>query len=128
MGISNYPLCSNWYFPQERKIAVTTRRPDSVLSIKFNNQRTYQIFGCSVLRHNKYQRKKRSAKLILTLLVISGNVELNPEPTNIKYPCGECARAVKFGPAIAYDQCNMCNHHECAGITVRYLNITRMQQ
>ena len=59
------------------------------------------------LRHNKYPSKKQSAKVILTLLLISGNVELNPGPTNIKYPCGECARAVEFGPSIASDQCHV---------------------
>ena len=68
------------------------------------------------LRHNKYPSKKQSAKLILTLLLISGSVELNPGPTNIKYPCGECVRAVRFGPSIACDQCNVWYHQECAGM------------
>ena len=68
------------------------------------------------LRHNKYPSKKQSAKLILTLLLITGNVELNPGPTNIKYPCRECTRAVKFGPSIACDQCNIWYHQECAGM------------
>ena len=47
---------------------------------------------------------------------MSGNVEFNPGSTNIKYPCGECTRAVKFGPSIAYDQCNAWYHQECAGM------------
>ena len=42
-------------------------------------------------------------------------MKLNPGPTNIKYPCGEGARAVKFGPSIACDQCNVWYHQECAG-------------
>ena len=42
-------------------------------------------------------------------------MEFNPEPTNIKYPCGECATAVKFEPSIAYDQCNIWYYQECAG-------------
>ena len=55
-------------------------------------------------------------------------MELNPEPTNIKYPCGKCARAVNFGPSIACDQCNVWYHQECASIIVQYLNIIQMQQ
>ena len=43
-------------------------------------------------------------------------MKLNPGPTNIKYPCGEGARAVKFGPSIACDQCNVWYHQECAGM------------
>ena len=68
------------------------------------------------LRHNKYLNNKQNAKLILTLPLISGNVELNPGSTNIKYPYGECARAVKFGSSIACDQCNEWYHQECAGM------------
>ena len=58
-----------------------------------SNLTTTEVAKFSVaqyLRCNKYLSKKQSAKLILTLLLIRGNVELNPGPTNIKYPCGEC--------------------------------------
>ena len=65
-------------------------------------------------RHNKYPSKKQSAKLILTILLISGNVAVNRGSTNIKYPCCECARVVKFGLSIACDQCNILYHQECA--------------
>ena len=119
MGISAYSLSSNWYFPRERKSAITTRRPNATLCIKFNDQKSCQIFGCPVaqyLRHNKYPSKKQSTKLMLTLLLISGNVDLNLGPTNIKYPCGECARVVNFGPSIACDQCSLWYHQDCAGI------------
>ena len=55
-------------------------------------------------------------------------MELNPEPTNIKYPCGKCARAVKFGPSIACDQCNAKYHQECASMNSTifeyYTNVT----
>ena len=43
-------------------------------------------------------------------------MELNPGATNIKYPCGDCARTVKFGPSIACDQCDIWYHQECAGM------------
>ena len=45
-----------------------------------------------------------------------GNVKFNPGSTNIIYPSGECARAVKFGPSIACDRCNAWYHQECAGM------------
>ena len=83
------------------------------MCIKFNDQRRSQIFSCSI---PPSQSNKQSPKLIPTLLLISGNVELNPGPTNIKYPCGECARAVKFGQFTACNHCNVCYHQESAGM------------
>ena len=79
-------MCSTWYFPRERNSAVTTTRLDAILCIKLKDQRSCQIFGCLILRYNKYPSKKQSTKLILTLMLISGNVELNLRLTNIKYP------------------------------------------
>ena len=43
-------------------------------------------------------------------------MELNPGPTNIKYPSGKCSGAVKFGPSITYDQCNVWYHQDCEGM------------
>ena len=42
-------------------------------------------------------------------------MELNPGPTNIKYPYGECARAVKFGQFTACNHCNVC-YQESTGM------------
>ena len=75
-----------------------------------SNLTTKEVIKFSVARylcHYKYLSKKQSTKLMLTLLLISGNAERNPGPTNIKYPCGECAKVVKFGPSIVCDQCNI---------------------
>ena len=128
MWVYRFILCSNWYFPRERKSAVTTRRPDATLCIKFNDQRRVRFLVVQYLCHNNYPSKKQSPKLILTLLLISGNVELNPGPTSIKYPCVECARAVKFGPSIVCGQCNVWYHQECAGMNSTifecYMNAT----
>ena len=100
-----------------------------------SNLTTKEVVRFSVaqyLRRNKYPSKKQSAKLILALLLISGNVELNPGRTNIKYHCGECARAVKFGPSIACDQCNAWYHQECEGMNSTifecYTNAMNMHQ
>ena len=82
------------------------------MCIKFNDQRRSQIFSYSI---PPSQSNKQSPKLIPTLLLISGNVELNPGPTNIKYPYGQCARAVKFGQFTACNHCNVC-YQESTGM------------
>ena len=88
-----------------------------ILGLSLSEQVMSDRLYAQYLRHNKYSTKKQCAKLILTLPLVSGNVELNPGPSNIKYTCGgECARAVKFGPSIAYHQCNIWYHQECAGM------------
>ena len=113
MCISAYTFCSSRYFPWEGKSIVTTRRREGTFCIKSNDQRSSLIIGCSIPLSRS---NKQSPKLILNLLLISGNVELNPGPTNIKYLCGKCARSVKSGQSVACDQYNVCDHQECAGM------------
>ena len=50
--------------------------------------------------------------LVQLLLILSGHVEVNPGPT-IKFPCGECKKAVHFGRSIACDSCNQWFHANC---------------
>ena len=52
--------------------------------------------------------------LFLTqLLLLSGDVELNPGPPT-KYPCGECSRPCKKNqPAILCDNCESWYHQKC---------------
>ena len=55
-----------------------------------------------------------SVSLQQLLLVISGTVEINPGPGKIKFPCGECSRAVRNSQkSIACDLCNNWYHSEC---------------
>ena len=106
MWVYRLILCAVVGFSSKNK----KRRYNKKTLLCASNLTTKEVVRFSVaqyLRHNNYPSKKQSAKLILTLLLISGNVELNPGPTNIKYPCGECARAVKSGPSIVCDQCNV---------------------
>ena len=94
VGISACPLGSDCCFLPERKSIVTTRRHDAI------------IFSVAqYFRYNKYMNKKQNTKLPQILLLISGNVKLNPRPINIKYLRSECARAVKFVASVGCDQC-----------------------
>ena len=88
------------------------------------NMWVYRLILCSVI--DSFFEKVKASNLTTknymifakrkanTLLLIS--VKFNPGPTNIKYPCGECVRVVKFGPSIPSDQCDIWCHQECAGM------------
>ena len=61
---------------------------------------------------------RTSATLQQLLLIISGSVELNPGPTSkVKYPCGECRKAVTTGASIACDLCNQWFHRKCSSMS-----------
>jgi len=62
----------------------------------------------SVGHYFKNQKKTAATNpmIIQLLLLVSGSVEMNPGPARVKFPSGECKRAVtKKGNAIACDQC-----------------------
>ena len=66
-------------------------------------------------KHHPYPHRKPTGNLIQILLILSGTIELNPGPKrgNIKYPCGECKKAVRNVNAIACDQCQKWYHTDC---------------
>ena len=68
-------------------------------------------------KHYKYPKGSLCTDLLHLLLVISGNVELNPGPRTPKYPCGECGKAVALN-SIACDISNTWYHRECAGMNL----------
>ena len=65
-------------------------------------------------KHYKYIKGSVCTELMQFLLVIRGNVELNPGSQTPKYPCKECENAVTTNN-IACDICNTWYHCECAG-------------
>ena len=56
-------------------------------------------------KHYKYPKGSVCAELLQLLLVISGNMELNPGSRTPKYPCGECNNAVAINSIV----CDICN-------------------
>ena len=54
--------------------------------------------------------------VVLLFLVLSGQVELNPGPRAIKYPCNICAKSVRNNqPAVQCDDCFVWTHVRCIG-------------
>ena len=53
-----------------------------------------------------------------SLLVLAGDVELNPGPPKCKYPCWICSKPVKKSdPAVCCDQCDQWLHNSCRGLS-----------
>jgi len=53
----------------------------------------------------------------LLLLILSGDVSLNPGPPT-KYPCITCNKAVTYMcPAVQCDNCNLWVHNHCSGLS-----------
>jgi len=51
---------------------------------------------------------------LICLLLLAGDVELNPGPRSTRYPCGVCRKAVKYRDrAVACDTCNIWYHTDC---------------
>ena len=51
---------------------------------------------------------------LIFILLISGDVNTNPGPTSVKYPCQICDKAVKRGQrGIACDGCDKWHHVDC---------------
>ena len=57
-----------------------------------------------------------SKRLLLSLLLLGGDIELNPGP-NWKFPCGSCNKPVKKNQkGIQCDQCNLWYHTKCCAV------------
>ena len=55
--------------------------------------------------------------LLLCLLILANDIELNPGPRALKYPCGVCSKAVKWKDhGVACDSCNVWFHTACIGM------------
>ena len=51
---------------------------------------------------------------LLLILLLSGDIESNPGPRQVKFPCGVCEKAVKWKQrAIACENCSKWYHVEC---------------
>ena len=55
-----------------------------------------------------------SLKFITTILMLCGDININPGPRNVKYPCQVCDKAVKWKTrALACDNCSKWYHVDC---------------
>ena len=51
---------------------------------------------------------------IVLLLLLSGDIQLNPGPRPLKYPCGICSKACKWTtPCVRCDSCLIYYHQHC---------------
>jgi len=83
------------------------------------------IFSIShFARHHPYPCGRPKANIIQILLILSGSIEVNPGPrrTNVKFPCGECNKAVRTVNAIACDRCNKWYHLNCLSMNTHVFN------
>ena len=72
--------------------------------------RPHQIYSRAVMLHTR--------QVVHPLLMLSGQVELNPGPYTPKFPCQICSKAVKWGQrALACDNCDQWCHTECMTMT-----------
>ena len=58
---------------------------------------------------------KNTTSLVL-LLLLSGDIQSNPGPRPPKFPCGICAKAVKWDhmhPSVCCDSCDVWYHQHC---------------
>lgn len=61
------------------------------------------------------KRSKNLTRFVTTLLLLSGDIQLNPGPA--KYPCGQCSKPVKSNQrGILCDFCDVWFHARCLNI------------
>eukprot|EP00111_Clytia_hemisphaerica_P010869 TCONS_00031794-protein len=99
---------------------ISLNQANSLLCCKILSKNEISLFSFAITyQENRYHpcKTKTSAILQQMLLIISGNVELNPGPSQkLKYPCGECQKAVSSGASIACDLCNQWFHLKCTNM------------
>ena len=62
--------------------------------------------------------KSRNLSHLLLILLLSGQIEMNPGPKTSAYPCGVCQNEVdNNAQALLCDQCNFWCHTHCVGLS-----------
>ena len=81
----------------------------------------------SIFRNKFPPKNHDTAKFINLLLILSGNIELNPGPAkNIRFPCGICHKSCTWRQAsVACDNCNTWYHKNCMNMNSQNFNNLR---
>ena len=59
----------------------------------------------------------------LLLLILAGDININPGPRPVKYLCGVCSKAVKWGQqAIECEECTIWYHKDCMNMKNEIFN------
>ena len=82
------------------------------------SQVSLRLYSCHTA-HGRNRPLRLSSRLSsMLLLVLAGDVEINPGPRRCKYPCGLCNLAVKkTDPAVCCDSCDTWIHNGCSGLS-----------
>ena len=71
-------------------------------------------------------KNHETANFINFLLLLSGNIESNPGPRNIRFPCGICHKPCTWRQAsVACDNCNTWYHKSCMNMNSLNFNSLR---
>lgn len=74
--------------------------------------------------HTRYNRIGLCAIYLAMLLMLCGDVELNPGP--VKFPCGVCNKAVRNGVrAVCCDMCDKWFHIKCTSMSNALMQCTK---
>ena len=106
---------------------------DSILTNLTTNPDPYSVIACSLAHSKSYQTSKTlslhparpnksSPSFIFILLLLSGNVEVNPGPS-YKFPCGHCQKPCKSNQKnLKCSSCHTWHHIKCSnpGMTRKF--------
>ena len=115
LAVTMYPGRLNHTLPKDKVI-------DFGLNTTFAAKDPPGIGFEAIIRTHREQRwrsailkrdRTPSSFLVLSLLLLSGNVELNPGP-HYKHPCGSCTKPVKTNQrGVQCDICDIWYHTRC---------------
>ena len=94
---------------------------DDKANLRFCLEQSFatEVHFSVALRYNKNKMspvKPLCSITIELLLMLSGQVEINPGP---KFPCGECGNAVHYGRSISCDNCYKWFHKSCLNMNTQ---------
>ena len=81
-----------------------------------NKLQSMDLYLPSLMPKRQYKQLKVRSSMFL-LIILCGDVSINPGPRTPKFPCGLCHRPVtKHCEAIQCDHCDLWIHNKCSGI------------